>query len=151
MRTPRLLSKLAASALVLVFGALPGCGKSTPSGHAAPVVVVRMREFRFDYDKRIHPGRVIFRFVNVGKLPHKVMMIPLSEDFPPIDQQVHGTDRRYVPPFAQIFVRRPGESGTFAIDVVAGQRYGMMSYLTDKDGVSDAVKGMASEFTALPT
>lgn len=40
---------------------------------------------------------------------------------------------------------RPGETDAFAVDLVPG-RYGMVDFQRDRKGVSNAVKGMYSEF-----
>lgn len=40
--------------------------------------------------------RVIFTVVNDGKLNHRLALIPLPADFPPIEEQFHGTVRQVV-------------------------------------------------------
>lgn len=127
------------------------CASSSPSGvaglPAAPAVVnVRMEEYRFVYDKAIASGRTIFKVANPGKEDHNLVMFPVSSDFPPIDEQLHGEERRGVQPFAQVFPRRPGESGSFAVDLQPGQRYVFLCLMADGAGVSHALKGMNSEF-----
>jgi hypothetical protein len=39
----------------------------------------------------------------------------------------------------------PGQTGSFAVDLPPG-RYAFISFLIDRDGVSQALKGMATEF-----
>lgn len=144
--------------LCAVLGSVPlaSCqapGKSqrnkAPLPTASPVVVVTMREYRFDYNRTIPSGRVVFRFLNQGQVPHRPALVPLPEDLPPIDQQLRGSKRRAVSPLGGVFDRRPGTIGTFAVDLVAGRRYALICYARDPDGSSHAVKGMNSEFRPL--
>jgi len=107
-----------------------------------------MEDYRFVYDSAIAPGRTIFRVVNTGQHDHNLVMFPAPEGYPPIDEQLHGDERRTVPPFAQVFPRRPGESGSFAVDLLPDQRYVFLCLMSDEDQVSHALKGMASEFVA---
>lgn len=107
-----------------------------------------MRDFAFEYTRSIPAGRVVFRARNVGRLQHELALVPLSEDFPPIDVQLHGSVRRTVDAIAGIHGRDPGQSGTFAVDLVAGHRYALLCFFEAPDGESHAVKGMASEFRA---
>jgi hypothetical protein len=130
------------------------CASSGPTVAAglppAPEVVnVRMEEYRFVYDKAIRPGRTIFKVVNVGKEDHSLVMFPAPADFPPFDVQLHGDERRAIPPFAQVFPRKPGEAGSFAVDVQPGQRYVFLCLVPDGAGISHALKGMNSEFVPL--
>lgn len=118
-----------------------------PAGE--PTVVVSMDEYGFHYQPDIPSGRVVFRFDNVGELPHRVTVVPLDEDVPPIVEQLQGSDRRTVSPLAGIPGRPPGASGTFAVDLVPGVRYALICFVEDADGQSHASKGMASEFRAL--
>lgn len=120
-----------------------------PLPTASPVVVVTMSEYRFDYDPAIPSGRVVFRFVNEGQASHRPALLPLPEDLPPIDQQLRGSKRRGISPFAGVYDRRPGATGTFAVDLVAGRRYALICYAQDPNGSSHALKGMNSEFRAV--
>jgi len=114
-----------------------------------PAVVVTMQDvgrYRFEYDPVVPGGRVVFRVVNAGRLVHRLALVPLSEDFPPIDQQLHGSERQAITPFAGVPDRLPGETGTFAADLAPGHRYALICFVEDPDGVSHALKGMSSEF-----
>lgn len=107
-----------------------------------------MREFAFDYSpRRVPAGRLVVRVRNVGRLVHRLSMLPLSEDVPPIEVQLRGSERRAIAPFAGIYDRAPGQEGTFAVDLVAGQRYAFICFVIDEKG-SHAQKGMSSEFRA---
>jgi hypothetical protein len=92
----------------------------------------------------------VFRVVNAGKLPHSLLLFPEDEDAPPLDQQLHGTERRAVFPIAAVLTRSPGRSGVFAVQLTAGQRYGLMSTTVGAGDVPDFLKGMNAEFRAGP-
>lgn len=119
-----------------------------PPPPPAPVVVVTMREFRFDYPPKVPAGRVVFRFVNAGRLIHRPSLLPLAEDLPSLDEQLRGGQRRPVTPFAGILDRGPGQSASFAVDLAPGRRYGIICFVRDADGSSHALKGMNTEFRA---
>lgn len=143
---------------IMVLVGTPSCTRQRPQEAASgvgaplpapsPVVDITMREFRFDYPDPVPAGRVVFRIRNAGQRPHRLALLPLEENFPPIDHQVKGTERRAVSPFASIYDRRPGGYGTFAVDLVAGTRYAIVCFTVNSDGESHAVKGMTSEFRA---
>jgi hypothetical protein len=105
-----------------------------------------MQEYRFAYDAVIAPGRVVFDVRNDGRLQHRLALLPLPDDLPPIDVQVHGSQHRVVSPYAGVPDRRPGQRGVFAADLVAGRRYGLVCFLVDADGATHAFKGMTAEF-----
>jgi hypothetical protein len=107
-----------------------------------------MHEYAFDYQAPVVPGRVVFRVVNTGKETHNLIMVPIPDDFPPIDEQLHGDVRRPIYPVAQIFAHKPGTSGTFAVDLVPHQRYAFMCAIAGTDGQPHFLKGMNSEFRA---
>lgn len=131
-----------------------GCGgapsnsqrNKAPLPSASPVVLVTMHEYRFDYTPTIRSGQVVFRFVNEGQVPHRPALVPLPEDLPPIDQQLRGSKRRAVTPLAGVYDRRPGATGSFAVNLTAGRRYALICYAHDPDGSAHATKGMDSEF-----
>ncbi len=109
-------------------------------------MVVTMHDYRFDYDPAIPSGRVVLRIHNAGDAPHHLTLFPLPEDFPPIDEQLRGEQRRFLEPFASIYERAPGDIGTFAVDLEPGTRYAMVCYLEADDGEPHWMKGMVSEF-----
>jgi len=136
------------AALVAAAVALVSCqasaGKALPAG--PPVVTVTMTEFSYAFDRPVPSGRVIFRMVNAGRLTHEPNLFPLSEDVPPIDQQVRGDARQVVAPYAGVLARQPGQVGTFAADLEAGQRYAFVCFARTPDNQSHAKLGMAAEF-----
>lgn len=120
--------------------------RSAPLPGGPQVVDVEMTEYSFNYDTAISAGRVLFRVTNTGREAHSLAMIPLSDDIPPIDQQVRGSQRLAVRPFAGVTARDSGESTTFAVDLVPGVRYALLCFVTDSDRVSHLLRGMTSEF-----
>ena len=92
-----------------------------------------MTEYQFAYD-HLSKGRVVFQVVNDGQTVHRMSLVPLPEDLPPIQQQLHGDERRALNTLAAV-----------AVDLLPG-RYAFICFLTDPDGQSHALKGMANEF-----
>ncbi len=115
---------------------------------APPVVAVTMREYRFDYSGSVPGGRVVFRLRNAGQVDHHPSLFPLPEDLPPLADQIAGSERRSLTPLGGVFVRNPGESGTFAVDLVPGQRYAFLCFMEGPDRESHVRKGMYTEFRA---
>lgn len=112
------------------------------------MIVVGMQDYRFEYDDSVPAGRVVFELPNLGAVSHRPVLLPLDEKVPPILEQLRGDQRLAVSPLAQVLTRPPGSAGTFAVDLVAGQRYAWICFARDADGSSHALKGMASEFRA---
>lgn len=144
-RTARRWSWWPLSAL-LTLSCSPDAASEPPLPPTPPVVVVTMDEYRFSYDAHVPAGRVVFRFINKGHLQHRPSLLPLSDDVPPILDQVRGADRRSAAPFAGTPNREPGEIGTFAVDLVPDQRYAIICFARDPDGGSHAQQGMVAEF-----
>lgn len=117
-------------------GALP------PGPH---VVDVEMSEYRFDYDSAVPAGRSLFRVRNTGTVPHSLSVLPLTDDVPPIEQQLRGSRRLGIVPFAGVGALDPGESTTFAVDLAQGVRYAFVCFMADPKGQPHALLGMASE------
>lgn len=110
-----------------------------------------MTEYRFDYNPVVPPGRVVFRVQNAGRVGHRLAVLPLADDLPPIDAQPRGSERQVIAPFAGVPPRRPGSTGTFAVELAPGRRYAMICSLVDPEGKSHALKGMNSEFRTAGT
>ena len=145
-----LLARLVPAAL-LATGT--GCSSDGPKGAplpaAPPVVTVHMKEYVFEHPTPVPSGRVVFRFENEGRLVHQPDLVLLSENIPPIQEQLRGDERAAVGQFAGIPPRNPGESGSYAVDLVPGQRYAMICFARDPDDdESHALQGMATEFRA---
>ncbi len=115
-----------------------------------PMVEIAMRDHAFDYDPDIPAGRVVFRGRNVGQVPHRLTLLPLPDDVPPIDEQLRSPQRRFIEPFAGFADRLPGEVESFAVNLAPGQRYAMICYVVDADGEPHYRKGMSSEFRTAP-
>jgi hypothetical protein len=144
-------------AAIILAATLAACA-STSTDRAArpaapppvPVVGVKMVDHRFELDRPVPRGRVVFQFDNAGQAPHNVVMIPLAEGLPPIDVQLRGSERRFVEPFAGIYERGPGDSGSFAVDLLADQRYAIVCTVIAEDGRPHWTEGMAIEFRTPP-
>lgn len=138
-----------ALAAVLVLSVF-GCGGAAraPLPPEPPTVLIRMDEMTFDHPAKLPRGRVVIRAHNAGNVPHRLVLVPLPKEFPPIRQQVMGPERRVIEPQAGIATQPPAATGTFALDLVPG-RYGLICYVLDPDGKTHAAKGMASEFRVL--
>ena len=124
------------------------CGRTSVARlpDAPPTAGVRMDEYRFEHGS-IPAGRVVFRVTNVGIKRHRLALIPIPDDFPPILEQLRGSTRRAVEQQAAIPDLVPGGENVFAVDVSPG-RYAMVCFVVDDDGTSHARRGMASEFIA---
>jgi len=102
-----------------------------------------MREFRFDHGA-LPRGRVVIRAVNRGHIDHRLSIVPLPDDLPPIQEQLHGTSRRALSTLAAVAETPAGGSGAVAVDLAPG-RYAFICFIT-ANGQSHALNGMASEF-----
>lgn len=139
---------MAAACMLALASCQSAAPRQAPPLPAGPQVVeVRLGDYRFDYDSSsIAGGRVLFRVTNAGTVAHSLTMLPLAEDIPPIDQQLRGSERRAIAPFAGVRARKPGMSTSFAVDLKPGRRYALVCFVTDKDGPNHALRGMSSEF-----
>lgn len=150
----RLTKMLVPHWIVLVL-AVSGCQASPDLGAklppAPPEVLIEMEEYHYQYDEPVPSGRVVFRFQNNGEVGHRPALLPLSDDLPPIQEQLRGETRATAAPFAGILPRQPGETGTFAVDLVPGQRYALICLARDSQDRPHATQGMAVEFRALET
>lgn len=131
-------------------GVLVLAGCRTSEGRAAlpdspSVVDVAMHDYRFDHQSTIPAGRVLFRIRNVGGVRHSLTLLPLTEDMPPIQEQLRGNERRFIIPQAVIKALLPGSRTTLAVELVPGGRYALVCFVKDDQGVSHALQGMASE------
>lgn len=136
---------------VLVGALVSGCGggpagPDAPLPGSPPVAVVTTGEYRFQHDGVIPGGRVVFQVRNEGSLWHQLSILPLSDDLPPIDQQLKGSERSVIRPFAGVAPQPPGDGGSFAVDLERGQRYALVCFVRDPDNATHAVKGMSLEF-----
>lgn len=129
-------------------------GPGTPMARSLPgraaTVEVTLREYAIGHSPHVPSGRVMFAVRNSGRVPHRPSLVPLSDDVPPIDEQLRGAERRAVSPFAGVTTLAPGERGVFAVDLEPGRRYAFICFAADEDGRPHAVKGMSSEFRAQP-
>lgn len=104
-----------------------------------------MREYRFELEPLIPPGRVVFVIRNEGELSHEMSLAILPPDFPPLDEQLRGPTRRPVATLAYLPALPPRSRGALAADLEPG-RYGLISFTRQADGQQDQLKGMSAEF-----
>lgn len=109
-----------------------------------PVIDMTMRDYSFDYEKPLPAGQVVFRVDNAGTVNHRFVLIPLPEDFPPIDVDLRDDEQRNVTPLAGIRDIAPSGETTLAVDLVPG-RYAFVCFVLAEDGETHALKGMTSE------
>lgn len=132
----------AAATVALMASACSGAsGAALPP--APPTVHVAMREYAFDY-KPPTRGRVVLQVINRGTEAHRLSVVPLPEDLPPIDVQLHGAERRALSTLAAVPDTPPGGVGAVALDLAPG-RYAFICFI-ESGGQSHALRGMASEF-----
>lgn len=155
--TPRRHRCLTFASLVILASAAAGACSGSDSDSATqgaplppspPELAVTLDEYRFDVEGLLPAGRVVFRFTNAGQEQHRPLLLPLTEEIPPIDEQVRGDERRVLTPFAGVNTVEPGEDGTFAVDLEPGRRYALVCLVTGDDGQSHAEKGMTWEARA---
>lgn len=103
-----------------------------------------MTEYAFDVVPEVAPGRAVFRVRNEGAILHSLTLVPLPDDFPPLDEAARSDTGRAVGTLARVRELDPGESATFAADLAPG-RYGLVCFVPDDDGVVHAAKGMNAE------
>lgn len=113
-----------------------------------PVVDVSMVEHAFRYEGRIPSGQVVFRVRNDGKVIHRFSLVPLPDDFPPLDEQLKGDERRSTTTVARTSPLRRGEQANIAVELAAGQRYGVVCFIVDRNQVPHGRLGMNFEFRA---
>ncbi|HUP70591.1 MAG TPA: hypothetical protein VM142_12375 [Acidimicrobiales bacterium] len=109
-----------------------------------------MTDYAFTYRQPEHAGRSVFRATNAGRVDHELVIVRLPEDLPlTIDQQLHSPDRRPFPTVVALVARRPGTTGTFALDLGPG-RYAMLCLLREPGSDQEhALRGMNSEFRVM--
>ena len=85
---------------------------------------------------------------NVGRIEHKLTLVPLPDDFPPVDvQRKRVDDPKIVDPVAGTLPVQPGDSASFAVDL-APVRYGVYCFIVEPKGRQHYRIGMVAEFRA---
>lgn len=149
MTMNRALRPRIAAAAVAGIGivSLASCAAPPTSGlpPSPPIVHVAMRDYWYDFNGTSIPrGRVVFQITNAGRQYHQLALIPLPEDFPPIQEQLRGTDRRVVDELVSSPPLQPGASDTFAAYLTPG-RWAFVDFFNGPEG-SHAAMGMGAEF-----
>lgn len=127
------------------------CDSPTPAAREKPlppppqVVPLSLQDYRFDYEPPVSQGRVVFRVHNAGSQAHEVVLVPLPDDFPPIDKQLRSEKRQGAATIVDLPTQPPGATTTFAVDLAPG-RYAMVCFREGADKEIHALKGMTSEF-----
>jgi len=144
-RAVRLNAVVAVVACLTVFGCSSAISKPLPP--SSTPVVVRMVEYRFQYDARdIHPGRNTIRVQNIGKFSHNLTLFIVPDDAPTIEAQQRANDFGEARETALVFTQTPGNAGVFAVDFRPETRYAFLCRFRDPDGGFHYNKGMLSEF-----
>lgn len=143
---------LSATALAVALSTI-SCAEAgrqdVPEGYVPPrpaTVTVTMSEYRFVFARRLPPGRVVFKVVNGGQLPHRLSLLALPDGSPPIGELVKAPGGLTIAPMAQMPELAPGGAGgSFAVDLQPGRRYAMVSLRPSPDGTPEALLGMVAE------
>lgn len=140
VRAPTWLTVVALS-LGFLGAACGGDGSQRNLPPGPPVVVVTMREYRFDHPASIAAGRVVFRIPNAGREPHRLALAPIATGLDGALEQLRVGQR--LAATAAVPNQLPGMTGAFAVDLTPG-RYGLFCLVSDSAG-NHALRGMASE------
>ncbi|HEV2126273.1 MAG TPA: hypothetical protein VGW38_26250 [Chloroflexota bacterium] len=135
------------AALAVLAGVGLGCSKGAEATlpESPPTITVMMTEYEFLFARPVPAGRVVFWAENMGTVDHELILAPVPDEFPPIDEQVRGEEPRVLQPLYYLRGLPPGRRGSFAVDLSPG-RYALICFLPDSEGVPHALKGMTSEF-----
>lgn len=138
---------LVAAVAVLLAGV--GCavgGSDQPVPGAVPVVQVAIHDEDLSVGGPVPAGRVVFEIHNAGRRAHRLALVPMPEEAGPIEDEVTDEVRRSVRLLARVSTLQAGQTGTFAVDLAADRRYGLLDYSKAPDGTQHSVLGVAGEF-----
>lgn len=141
------IAGLVSSAVIISACGVPVGGESSgplPAGPSEETVTIYDDEL--SYDEPVSAGRVVFRIFNAASEPHKLTILPLPEDMPPLAQQLRGSKRVALNAFAGVPPRQPGTWGTFAVNLQPNRRYALVCLMRDEEGESHARRGISAEF-----
>lgn len=136
---------LAVAAALLAAGCTPGAADKPVPG-PVPAIQVLIEDDDLAIHGPVPAGRVVFQIRNLGQRPHRLTLFPMPEDAGPIEQEVTDEKQRPVRLLARVSNLQPGNTGTFAADLAAGQRYGLIDYSRAPDGTQHMALGVAGEF-----
>jgi hypothetical protein len=141
---------LLASCLLASASCSPGDDGSgeAPLPPKPAVLRVNMSDYNFVVPVRAPAGRVVFDVTNAGKAPHRLSLFRLADGAPPLEDQLRASPQPAEPPLQNMAALAPGANSTFAVDLVPGARYAIASLWVGATGVTDASRGMVSEFVA---
>jgi hypothetical protein len=141
---------VAAVALLGVLGwgaVVSGPPSQLPSD--PPEVTVTLDENELQHTGPVPAGRVVFRVANRGDNPHRLSVWPLSDDEPPIGDQLTNDKTEIRAPFAGIAPLEAGETTAFAVNLEPDARYALVDTQgdpEDAEGRSYAQQGSHAEF-----
>lgn len=113
------------------------------AGFSPQEVEITLREYTFDIEEPVRPGRVVFRVSNQGKLDHDLALVELPADVATVDELVD-SDRPGVAPVYTMATRAPGDVGLFAVDLPEG-RYALLGFESGQDGTPHYRNGMVAD------
>lgn len=142
----------------LILGLLAGaCGaEPVPLASYVPpkpaTVKVTMVDYDFVFARRIPAGRVVFNVTNAGRQPHRLTLLPLGGDTPPIGELLQTSPSVSLTPLEHMPMLPPGQTSSFAVELAPGARYAMASFWPSQEegGTPDALLGMTAEFRTRP-
>lgn len=140
---------VAVAGLVGVLAA--GCTAAesdAPVPDPVPTVDVAVADDELAVAESVPAGRVVLAFENTGEKPHRVVMIPMGADWPPIHQELANDIERPMRIRARIGFLDPGEMATIAVELADGQRYALLDPSEAPDGRQYMDVGVAGEFRA---
>lgn len=143
----RVLASWVVAATVLTFAGCFPADTDEPVPPSVPTIDVRLADDNLAFDEPVPAGRVVFRITNTGERDHRLSLFPLPDDAPPIQEEVTDEYERPVRFLARVPNLSPGDTGEFAVDLAADQRYAMVDYSEAPDGTQHMTLGVAGEFT----
>lgn len=139
----RRLSGIGTGVVMLVLLATGCTFGADRAGFSPQEVEITLREYTFDVEEPVRPGRVVFRVSNQGKLDHDLALVELPDDVATVDELVD-SDRPGVAPVYTMATRAPGETGLFAVDLPEG-RYALLGFESGQDGTPHYRNGMVAD------
>lgn len=155
VRCPRRASGALAALVAVLVAAGCTAGQTAadeglPVPDPVPTVDVELADEELTVEGPVPAGHVVFHVTNTGTRPHRVLLFPLGDDWPPIHEEIANDIDQPVLPHARVPDLEPGETGRFATDLAEGKRYGLIDRSTAPSGEQHLAVGVAGEFTAEP-
>ena len=143
---PERAKSLAHWLICLVLVMATACSAKGAALPPSPTTVSEvMTEYRIDGVPRVPRGRVVFQVRNAGKVLHRLVLVTIRPEAPPMSELVKGPPGNFPVTIAETPSYRPGVAAGLAVDLSPG-RYGFLCIIVDDDRILHYQKGMASEF-----